>query len=142
MNGDVVNESRRKFLLGATSVVGGAGVVGAAVPFVASWQPSAKAKAAGAPVKVNISKLEVGARMVVEWRGKPVYIVRRTAEALAAISQIGDDILRDVDSQEASQPDYVNGSARTLAGKEEYLILVGLCTHLGCAPLYLSLIHI
>ena len=136
MNGDVVNESRRKFLLGATSVVGGAGVVGAAVPFVASCQPSAKAKAAGAPVKVNISKLEVGARMVVEWRGKPVYIVRRTAEALAAISEIGDDILRDVDSQEASQPAYVNGSARTLAGKEEYLILVGLCTHLGCAPLY------
>lgn len=136
MNGDVVNESRRKFLLGATSVVGGAGVVGAAVPFVASWQPSAKAKAAGAPVKVNISKLEVGARMVVEWRGKPVYIVRRTAEALVAISEIGDDILRDVDSQEASQPAYVNGSARTLAGKEEYLILVGLCTHLGCAPLY------
>ena len=136
MNGDVVNESRRKFLLGATSVVGGAGVVGAAVPFVASWQPSAKAKAAGAPVKVNISKLEVGARMVVEWRGKPVYIVRRTAETLAAISQSGDDILRDVDSQEASQPAYVNGSARTLAGREEYLILVGLCTHLGCAPLF------
>ncbi|MFB0990550.1 MAG: ubiquinol-cytochrome c reductase iron-sulfur subunit, partial [Porticoccaceae bacterium] len=120
----------------ATSVVGGAGVVGAAVPFVASWQPSAKAKAAGAPVKVNISKLEVGARMVVEWRGKPVYIVRRTAETLAAISEIGDDILRDADSQEASQPDYVDGSARTLAGREEYLILVGLCTHLGCAPLF------
>ena len=133
---EVVNESRRKFLLGATSVVGGAGVVGAAVPFVASWQPSAKAKAAGAPVKVNISKLEVGARMVVEWRGKPVYIVRRTAETLAAISEIGDDILRDADSQEASQPDYVDGSARTLAGREEYLILVGLCTHLGCAPLF------
>ena len=136
MNGEVVNESRRKFLLGATSVVGGAGVVGAAVPFVASWQPSAKAKAAGAPVKVNISKLEGGARMVVEWRGKPVYIVRRTAETLAAISQIDDNILRDVDSQEASQPDYVDGSARTLAGREEYLILVGLCTHLGCAPLF------
>jgi len=136
MNGEVVNESRRKFLLGATSVVGGAGVVGAAVPFVASWQPSAKAKAAGAPVKVNISKLEVGARMVVEWRGKPVYIVRRTAETLTAISEIGDDILRDADSQEASQPDYVDGSARTLAGREEYLILVGLCTHLGCAPLF------
>jgi ubiquinol-cytochrome c reductase iron-sulfur subunit len=136
MNGEVVNESRRKFLLGATSVVGGAGVVGAAVPFVASWQPSAKAKAAGAPVKVNISKLEVGARMVVEWRGKPVYIVRRTAETLAAISEIGDDILRDADSQEASQPDYIDGSARTLAGREEYLILVGLCTHLGCAPLF------
>jgi ubiquinol-cytochrome c reductase iron-sulfur subunit len=113
MSGDVVNESRRKFLLGATSVIGGAGVVGAAVPFVASWQPSAKAKAAGAPVRVNISKLEVGARMVVEWRGKPVYIVRRTPESLAAINAIDSDILRDVDSEEASQPGYVKGSART-----------------------------
>ena len=75
MNNDGVNQSRRKFLLGATGVVGGVGVVGAAVPFVASWQPSAKAKAAGAPVKVNISKLETGGRIVVEWRGKPVYIV-------------------------------------------------------------------
>ena len=136
MNGEVVNESRRKFLLGATSVVGGAGVVGAAVPFVASWQPSAKAKAAGAPVKVNISKLEPGARMVVEWRGKPVYIVRRTEESLAAINALDTGILRDADSVEAKQPAYVDGSARTLSGKEEYLILVGLCTHLGCAPLY------
>ena len=136
MNGEVVNESRRKFLLGATSVVGGAGVVGAAAPFVASWQPSAKAKAAGAPVKVNISKLEPGARMVVEWRGKPVYIVRRTEESLAAINALDTDILRDADSVEAKQPAYVDGSARTLSGKEEYLILVGLCTHLGCAPLY------
>lgn len=136
MNGEVVNESRRKFLLGATSVVGGAGVVGAAVPFVASWQPSAKAKAAGAPVKVNISKLEPGARMVVEWRGKPVYIVRRTEESLAAINALDTDILRDAGSVEAKQPAYVDGNARTLSGKEEYLILVGLCTHLGCAPLY------
>ncbi|RZO21102.1 MAG: ubiquinol-cytochrome c reductase iron-sulfur subunit [SAR92 clade bacterium] len=136
MNGEVVNESRRKFLLGATTVVGGAGVVGAAVPFVASWQPSAKAKAAGAPVKVNISKLEPGARMVVEWRGKPVYIVRRTEESLAAINALDTNILRDADSVEAKQPAYVDGSARTLSGKEEYLILVGLCTHLGCAPLY------
>jgi len=136
MNGEVVNESRRKFLLGATSVVGGAGVVGAAVPFVASWQPSAKAKAAGAPVKVNISKLEPGARMVVEWRGKPVYIVRRTEESLASINALDTDILLDADSVEAKQPAYVDGSARTLSGKEEYLILVGLCTHLGCAPLY------
>ena len=74
MTNDGVNHSRRRFLLGATSVVGGAGVVGAAVPFVSSWQPSAKAKAAGAPVKVNISKLEVGGRLVVEWRGKPAAI--------------------------------------------------------------------
>ena len=136
MTNDGVNQSRRNFLLGATSVVGGAGVVGAAIPFVSSWQPSAKAKAAGAPVKVNISKLEVGVRMVVEWRGKPVYIVRRNAESLAAINAIDTSILRDADSVSASQPDYVAGSARTLVGKEEYLILVGLCTHLGCAPIY------
>ena len=136
MTNDGVNQSRRNFLLGATSVVGGAGVVGAAIPFVSSWQPSAKAKAAGAPVKVNISKLEVGGRMVVEWRGKPVYIVRRNAESLAAINAIDTSILRDADSVSASQPDYVAGSARTLVGKEEYLILVGLCTHVGCAPIY------
>ena len=78
MSNDGVNQSRRKFLLGATGVIGGAGVVGAAIPFVASWQPSAKAKAAGAPIRVNISKLEPGGRLVEEWRGKPVYIVRRT----------------------------------------------------------------
>ena len=136
MTNDGVNQSRRNFLLGATSVVGGAGVVGAAIPFVSSWQPSAKAKAAGAPVKVNISKLEVGGRIVVEWRGKPVYIVRRNAESLAAINAMDTSILRDADSASASQPDYVAGSARTLVGKEEYLILVGLCTHLGCAPIY------
>ena len=92
MTNDGVNHSRRRFLLGATSVVGGAGVVGAAVPFVSSWQPSAKAKAAGAPVKINISNLEVGARLVVEWRGKPVYIVRRTPESLAAIADIDSSI--------------------------------------------------
>jgi len=136
MTSDGVNHSRRKFLLGATSVVGGAGVVGAAIPFVSSWQPSAKAKAAGAPVKVNISKLEVGARMVVVWRGKPVYIIRRTNETLAALNGIGEDVLKDVASESASQPTYVAGTARTLKGKEEYLILVGLCTHLGCAPIY------
>ena len=136
MSAEVVNESRRKFLLGATSVVGGAGVIGAAVPFVASWQPSAKAKAAGAPVRVNISKLEYGARLVVEWRGKPVYIVRRTPESIASINAIKEGILKDPESMAASQPEYVGGTARTIVGREEYLILVGLCTHLGCAPIF------
>jgi ubiquinol-cytochrome c reductase iron-sulfur subunit len=136
MSNDGVNQSRRKFLLGATGVVGGAGVVGAAVPFVASWQPSAKAKAAGAPVKVNISKLETGGRIVVEWRGKPVYIVRRSPESLADIEQIAAADLKDFDSKNANQPTYISGSARSLKGKEDVLVLVGLCTHLGCAPMY------
>lgn len=119
MSNDGVNQSRRKFLLGATGVVGGAGLVGAAVPFVASWQPSAKAKAAGAPVRVNISKLEAGGRLVVEWRGKPVYIVRRTQESLEALGQIEAASLKDANSESANQPTYVGGNARSLKGKKK-----------------------
>ena len=133
MSSDGANQSRRRFLTGATCVVGGAGVVGAAVPFVASWNSSAKAKAAGAPVKVNISKLEPGARLVVEWRGKPVYIIRRTEESLASLEKL-ESGLRDPESQESKQPEYVDSKNR--ASKSEILVLVGLCTHLGCAPMY------
>ena len=105
MSTDVVNESRRKFLLASTSVLGGVGVIGAAVPFVASWKPSAKAKAAGAPVRVDISKLDYGAQIVVEWRGKPVYVVKRSSEAISNLETYGSNILRDKDSELASQPD-------------------------------------
>ena len=136
MSTDVVNESRRKFLLASTSVLGGVGVIGAAVPFVASWKPSAKAKAAGAPVRVDISKLDYGAQIVVEWRGKPVYVVKRSSEVISNLGTYGSDILRDKDSELASQPDYVSGNSRTLPRKEEILVIVGLCTHLGCAPMY------
>ncbi len=129
-HGDV-NAGRRRFLVGATSVVGGVGVVGAAIPFVASWNPSAKAKAAGAPVKVNISKLEPGQQMTVEWRGKPVWIIRRTPEMLATIDKLS-DVVQDPQSSEAQQPEYIKGVYR--ASKPEYAILVGICTHLGCSP--------
>jgi len=128
-----VNKGRRQFLAAATSVVGAAGVVAVAVPFVASWNPSAKAKAAGAPVKADISKLEPGQMVVVEWRGKPVYVVRRTQEVLDALGQ-EPDRLRDPESAESVQPDYVDASQRSI--KAEFLVLVGLCTHLGCAPKY------
>lgn len=133
MSNDGVNQGRRRFLTGATCVVGAAGVVGAAVPFVGSWNPSAKAKAAGAPVKVNIGKLEPGARMVAEWRGKPIYIVRRTPEVLANLEKMADRV-RDPNSELSVQPDYVDPSNR--AAREEILVLIGLCTHLGCAPAY------
>lgn len=126
-----VNAGRRRFLVGATSVVGGVGVIGAAVPFVASWNPSAKAKAAGAPVKANISKLEPGQRMTVEWRGKPVWILRRTKEMLDNIEKIGDR-MRDPDSAEPQQPAYVKGVFR--ATRPEIAVIVGICTHLGCSP--------
>ncbi len=131
-----VNSTRRKFLAGATSVLGGIGLIGASVPFLASWKPSAKAKAAGAPVRIDIEKLEPGGRIVVEWRGKPVYVIRRTKEALDSVANFPQQALKDSDSVAANQPSYVSGFARTQPGKEEYLVLIGLCTHLGCAPIY------
>ncbi|NKQ12202.1 ubiquinol-cytochrome c reductase iron-sulfur subunit [Pseudomonas sp. SST3] len=131
MSNDGVNAGRRRFLVAATSVVGAAGAVGAAVPFVGSWFPSAKAKAAGAPVKVNISKIEPGQQMVAEWRGQPVFIVRRTEEALANLAKLTDTVA-DPKSEASEQPAYVDPTVRSI--KPELLIVVGLCTHLGCAP--------
>lgn len=133
MNNGDVSQSRRRFLIGATSVVGGVGVVGAAVPFVASWNPSAKAKAAGAPVSVNIGKIDPGQQITVEWRGKPVWIVRRTDEMLQNIEKLNERV-KDPMSEEADQPAYIEGIYRAL--KEEYLVTVGICTHLGCSPTY------
>lgn len=133
MTDDVVNVTRRRVLTAATSVVGAVGVVGAAVPFVGSWNPSAKAKAAGAPVTVNVGKIEPGAMITVEWRGKPVYIVRRTPEAIVGLKKV-EQQLRDPESTEPQQPAYAQNPTRSI--KDEFLILVGLCTHLGCAPGY------
>ncbi|MCQ4321400.1 ubiquinol-cytochrome c reductase iron-sulfur subunit [Stutzerimonas stutzeri] len=131
MSNDGVNAGRRRFLVAATSVVGAAGAVGAAVPFVGSWFPSAKAKAAGAPVKVNISKIEPGQQMVAEWRGQPVFIVRRTEEALANLDKLTDTVA-DPKSEASEQPAYVDPTVRSI--KPQVLIVVGLCTHLGCSP--------
>lgn len=131
-NGDV-NQSRRRFLIGATSVVGGVGVVGAAVPFVASWRPSAKAEAAGAPRSVNISKLEMGQQVTVEWRGKPVWVVRRSEEMLENIDKVSDRVA-DPQSEDPQQPEYIEGAYRSI--KPEFLVVVGICTHLGCSPTY------
>ncbi len=133
MNNGDVSQGRRRFLIGATSVVGGIGVVGAAVPFVASWNPSAKAKAAGAPVTVNISKLEKGQQMTVEWRGKPVWVIRRTDEMIQRTREMNDRV-KDPLSEEAAQPEYIEGHLRSI--KEEYVVMVGICTHLGCSPQY------
>ncbi|PPK38881.1 ubiquinol-cytochrome c reductase iron-sulfur subunit [Pseudomonas laurylsulfatiphila] len=133
MSNDGVNTGRRRFLVAATSVVGAAGAVGAAVPFVGSWFPSAKAKAAGAPVKVNVSKVEPGQQMIAEWRGQPVFIVRRTPEILGNLKKIEGD-LADPDSKQSTQPAYVNPETRSI--KPEVLLLIGICTHLGCSPTF------
>ncbi|TYK65999.1 ubiquinol-cytochrome c reductase iron-sulfur subunit [Colwellia echini] len=126
-----VNNGRRRFLTAATAVVGGAGVVGAAVPFIASWNPSARAKAAGAPVEVNVGKMQPGQLIRAEWRGKPVYIVRRSDKTLEELPK-HDNRLRDPSSEEPQQPDYAANPYRSI--KPEYLVALGVCTHLGCAP--------
>jgi ubiquinol-cytochrome c reductase iron-sulfur subunit len=124
-------QTRRRFLTAATSAVGVGGVAGVAVPFLGSWNPSEKAKAAGAPVRADISKLEPGQMVVIEWRGKPVYVLRRTSDQLAGLVTLNDD-LKDPSSEASAQPDYIEGDGRAI--NEEFLVMVGLCTHLGCAP--------
>ena len=133
MSNDGVNVGRRRLLIASTSIVGAAGAVGAAVPLVGSWFPSAKAKAAGAPVKVNVGKLEPGQQMVAEWRGQPVFIVRRTEDTLKTLAGMT-DVVADPESQASVQPTYVDPQVRSI--KPELLVLVGLCTHLGCAPTF------
>ncbi len=133
MSNDGVDSGRRMLLIGATAAVGAVGVVGAAVPFVRSWAPSAKAKAAGAPVEVDISQIQPGQRIVVKWRGVPVWIVHRTAEELAGLKKTN-ALVRDPESTDPQQPEYAKNQWRSI--KPEYLVLVGICTHLGCSPLY------
>ena len=125
------SETRRRFLTAATSVVGVGGVAGVAVPFLGSWNPSEKAKAAGAPVRAAIGGIEPGQMVVIEWRGKPVYVLRRTAEQVSDLATLNGD-LKDPLSEASAQPAYISGEARAL--NEELLVIVGLCTHLGCAP--------
>ena len=124
---------RRRVLVIATSVVGAVGAGFAAVPFIASMNPSAKARAAGAPVEADISKLEPGALLRVKWRGKPIWIVHRTPEMLAALPTL-DPALTDPNSEVPQQPDYCKNPNRSI--KPEYLVAVGICTHLGCSPTF------
>jgi ubiquinol-cytochrome c reductase iron-sulfur subunit len=123
--------TRRHFLTVATVVTGGAGVIATAVPFVASFKPSARAQALGAPIEVDVSKLEVGALLKVEWRGHPIYILRRSDEMLASLKK-DNALLRDPESKDSEQPSYAMNEYRSI--KPAYLVLEGVCTHLGCAP--------
>ncbi|AMG03672.1 ubiquinol-cytochrome c reductase iron-sulfur subunit [Vibrio mimicus] len=134
MSNAPLNQGRRRFLTATTAVVGGLGAVAVAVPFIKSWNPSAKAKAAGAPVEVDVSKLEEGQMVRVEWRGKPVWVVRRAQSVVDGLKE-HDNQLRDPNSDEEQQPNYAQNGYRSI--KPEYFIAVGICTHLGCSPTYL-----
>lgn len=129
-----MDQQRRRFLTASTVVVGAAGVAAAAWPFIASWQPSERTIAAGAPVVVDISKLERGQQLTVAWRRQPVWVLRRTPEMLETLAQLT-DALRDPDSRvEAQQPDYARNAYRSI--RPEYLVVVAICTHLGCVPTF------
>jgi ubiquinol-cytochrome c reductase iron-sulfur subunit len=126
-----VDRRKRRFLLAATSVAGGVAGVTVAVPFVASMNPSARARAAGTPVEVDLSKVEPGMMVTVEWRGQPVWVVHRTREMIDSLPKL-DGVVADPKSSMPMQPDYAKNEVRSI--KPEYLVLVGICTHLGCSP--------
>ena len=140
MSENSVNERRRNFLIGATSLVGAAGAVGVAVPFVGSWNPSARALAAGAPIKVDISKLAAGEILgpLPAWRDKPIFVVKRSEDQLSKLNS-NNGRLADPDSSRPQQPGYAQNDTRSI--KPEVLVLVGLCTHLGCSPQFKPLVR-
>lgn len=129
-----VDLKRRRLLTTATTVVGSAGLVMAAVPFLAAFQPSAKAKAIGAPIEMDVSKLKPGQRIIGKWQGKPVWVVHRTKEAIDNLGALNQR-LRDPDSREQQQPSYARNLHRSI--KPDLFVVIGLCTHFGCSPQHL-----
>jgi len=130
---DGIDPKRRRLLVGGMAATGGLGAAALGVSMLASMSPSARAKAAGAPVEADISKLQPGQMLTVEWRGKPVWIVRRTEQALGSLASVAGQ-LSDPDSNEEQQPEYAKNESRAI--KDEYLVVIGICTHLGCSPTY------
>jgi ubiquinol-cytochrome c reductase iron-sulfur subunit len=128
-----INQGRRRFLVTATTLLGAIGAFFSAIPFISSWLPNARTKALGGPVEADISHLTPGALLVVEWRGKPVWIIRRTQKMLTVLTK-DRQLLRDPDSKVEQQPPYAKNSYRSV--KPEILVLIGICTHLGCSPTY------
>ena len=132
MSETAVDLDRRRFLTGTAVIIGGIGAATAAVPFIASFQPSAQAKAIGAPVEADISTIEPGQRVTFKWRGKPVWVLRRTAEQVEALKATDGPVLGDPESIKSEQPEFAANAWRS--SKPEFLVLVGVCTHLGCSP--------
>ena len=131
-----INQPRRRFLITATAVVAAAGVVAVSIPFIESWMPSERAKMGGAPIQFDLSKLEPGRQVTIEWRSKPIFVLRRTAEILQSLNKSSHrQQLRDPDSMVVSQqPDYADNKVRSI--QDEFFIVIGICTHLGCIPTF------
>ena len=133
MTDDSANTVRRRFLVASTSAVSAIGAAGAAIPFVGSWNPSAKARASGAPVRIDISRLKDGEILgpIPAWRGSPIFVVKRTEETLGVLATMADRLV-DPDSEQPEQPDYAQNEYRSI--RPDLLVLVGLCPHLFCSP--------
>jgi len=134
MTNQEVNTGRRRFLTATTAVVGAVGAGFAAVPFIRSWSPSARARFAGAPISQDISALVEGAQLVINWRGQPIFIARRTKAMLDILAGM-DAVVADPQSGASEQPQYATNATRSI--KPDISVLVGVCTHLGCAPEFL-----
>lgn len=133
MDKNSIDLRKRKSLIIASSVFGGIGLGFAAIPFIASWLPSARAKAMGAAVDIDISNIEEGQRITLDWRGQPIFVIKRSKESVNNLAKINDR-LRDPQSNEQQQPIYAKNIHRSI--KEDIFVVVGICTHLGCVPLY------
>jgi ubiquinol-cytochrome c reductase iron-sulfur subunit len=134
MSADGVDLKKRRMLTAATSVVGAVGAGYVVYPFLAAWAPSEKAKAAGAPVEADISKLEPGQMLRVKWRGKPVWIVYRTDQNIKDLPSLDAELADPASDDTGQQPEYCKNPSRAI--KDKYLVAVGICTHLGCSPTY------
>lgn len=129
-----VNIKRRRVLIASTAAIGAAGVAAIATPFVRSWYPSAKAEAAGAPVTQDVSAIEAGQMIVVKYRGKPIYVVKRTKEMMDSLEKVSSQLL-DANSEASVQPEYCKNIPRS-KDQAELFVCEGVCTHLGCAPTF------
>jgi ubiquinol-cytochrome c reductase iron-sulfur subunit len=134
MSEQTIDLGKRRFLTATTSVVGAVGVGFAATPFLASWMPSARAKAAGAPVDIDISKLEEGQMMRSLWRKKAIWVFKRSQEEVANLAKLDDKLVDPKSNTKSQQPEYANNITRSI--KPEIAVLIGICTHLGCSPTY------
>ncbi len=133
MHDGEIDKHRRRFLTTAATVVGGAGVAASTIPFISNMTPSAKTKATGGPVEVDISELKPGQRLTVKWQGKPVWIIRRDDKTLSDLETLNSEV-RDPQSNVDQQPPYAKNTYRSR--NPDFLVVIGLCTHLGCSPIY------
>ncbi len=128
-----IDLNRRRYLTIAASIMGGIGVSFSSIPFIISWLPSAKAKALGAPIEIDISNIEEGQKITLDWRGQPIFVIKRNNDTIKNLNTLKNK-LRDPDSKEEQQPRYTKNDYRSI--RPEIFVVIGICTHLGCVPLY------